>query len=189
MIERWRCFVAVPIGDALRADLTAAVAGWREEPDLAALRWTDPGSWHVTLAFLGSIPSPSVMQISERISGITAAHAPMARTTGGMGAFPKPARARVAWYGIGDADGGLAALATDLWRTLEVDAGGPFHPHVTLARARGAPVDLRTWLGTASAPSGELVVDRVHLMRSHLGAGPARYETLAVMQLGMHVRD
>ena len=189
MTERWRCFVALPIGDSLRSDLAAAVAGWRDQPDLAGLRWTAPESWHVTLAFLGSIPASSVMQVAERISGVTAAHAPMACASGGLGAFPKPPRARVAWYGIADADGRLAALAADLWRTLELDAGGPFHPHVTLARARGAPIDLRTWLATASAPSGELVVDRLHLMRSHLGAGPARYETLALMQLGMHVRD
>ena len=58
--ERWRCFVAVPIGEALRRDLAAAVEGWRIRPDLAGLRWTEPQSWHVTLAFLGPIEASSV---------------------------------------------------------------------------------------------------------------------------------
>jgi 2'-5' RNA ligase len=46
-------------------------------------------------------------------------------------------------------------------------------------------VDLRSWLASASAPEGELVADRIQLMRSHLGRGPARYETLAAMKLGV----
>ena len=40
-VERWRCFVAIPIGEALRADLRAAVEGWRRREDLAGMRWAD----------------------------------------------------------------------------------------------------------------------------------------------------
>jgi 2'-5' RNA ligase len=56
----------------------------------------------------------------------------------------------------------------------------PFRPHITLARARRRHVDLRGWIERASesAPTGRISVAALHLMRSHLGAGPARYETL-----------
>ena len=185
---RWRCFIAVPLGGALRRDLALAVDLWRERPDLARLRWTDPDAWHVTFAFLGSVPESSVPTILEAVAEVARAHAPMSRTTGGLGAFPTARRARVAWYGVADPDARLGSLATDLTRSLGLEAPGPFHPHVTLARVRGTPADLRSWLGTATAPEGALVADRVHLMRSHLGAGAARYETLASIPLGVHAR-
>ena len=183
--ERWRCFVAIPIGDALRQDLRTAVDGWRGRDDLAGLRWADAGAWHVTLAFLGAIDAASVPGVIERLSTVAEAHPATRSTTGGLGGFPAPARARVAWYGIEDAHGRLARLATDVVVALELDASRPFRPHLTLARARRESVDLRAWLASASAPTGVLSADRIELVRSHLGGGPARYETLAAITLGV----
>lgn len=180
--ERWRCFVAAPIGEELRADLAAAVDEWRARADLAGLRWSDPASWHVTLAFVGPVDPPSVADLSARLDAAAAARAPIHLRTAGVGGFPALARARVAWYGVGDPDGTLAALARDVRREAGVDAD-KFRGHVTLARARGEPVDLRAWIRDADAPSGELVVDHIELMRSHLGRGPARYEVLDALAL------
>ena len=67
---------------------------------------------------------------------------------------------------------------------LGVEVAGPYRPHLTLARARQQPVNLASWLADASAPVGELVVDRLQLMRSHLGDGPARYEMVGSSSLG-----
>ena len=184
MTERWRLFVAVPIGERLRADLSAAVDGWRDRPDLAGLRWTDPHSWHITLAFLGAVDAYMVDGLSAGMEAVRSRHGPMQLRTGGLGAFPSARRARVAWYGIADPDGALARLALDLRSDLVPDAVGDFHPHVTLARARRGPVDLRDW-ATASSPEGDLAADRIQLMRSHIGRGPARYEQLADAGLGV----
>jgi 2'-5' RNA ligase len=184
-VERWRCFVAIPIGEALRDDLRTAVDGWRGREDLAGLRWADPEGWHLTLAFLGSIDAASVAGVIERLATAAEAHPASRSRTGGVGAFPAPARARVAWYGIEDARGRLARLAADVAVALGLDASRPLRPHLTLARARRAPVDLRSWLASASAPVGVLAADRIELMRSHIGRGPARYETLAAITLGV----
>ena len=183
--ERWRCFVAIPIGEALREDLRTAVAGWRDRKDLAGLRWTDADAWHVTLAFLGPIDPAAVTGVVERLATVAEPHLATRSTTGGLGGFPAPARARVAWYGIEDADGRLARLAADVGVALGLDASRPLWPHLTLARARREPVDLRPWLASASAPTGVLAADRIELVRSHLGGGPARYETLAAITLGV----
>ena len=185
--ERWRCFVAVPIGEALRRDLAAAVEGWRIRPDLAGLRWTEPQSWHVTLAFLGPIEASSVTGLTARLADAVEPRAPVHLRTGGVGGFPSAARARVAWYGITDLDGALTALAADVRRAAGVETS-EFRGHVTLARARRDPVDLRAWLRDAEAALGELAVDRVDLMRSHLGRGPARYEVLESFTLGVAAR-
>lgn len=185
MTERWRVFLAVPIGDGLRADLARAVAAWRSREDLAGLRWTDAEDWHVTLAFLGRVRASEISRIADASTRAARAHTPMTRTTGSLGAFPAPSQARVTWYGIADADGRLARLARDLRQALDVDDPEPLRPHVTLARARREPVDARAWLASASAPEGELVIDRVHVMRSHTGAGHASYETLTSIPLGV----
>jgi len=186
--ERWRLFVAVPIGEALREALRSTVEGWRNDQDLAGMRWTDPEGWHVTLAFLGSTDPASVEGLRERLATVAEAHEPTTSATGGLGAFPKPARARVAWYGVDDADGRMARLAADVAVAIGLDASRPLRPHLTVARARRQPVDLRAWLASASAPEGELITDRIELMRSHTGRGPARYETLAAIKLGVPAR-
>jgi len=177
-----RCFVAVPIGEELRAALADAVADWRE---LEGLRSTDPASWHVTLAFLGSVDAAEISRLEVLIGDVAAHNAPMQLRTGGLGAFPSAGRARVLWYGIADPDGSMAALSADLHAALGMEVATAYRPHLTLARARRQALDLRGWLAHASAPEGDLVVDRLELMRSHLGQGPARYEALSSAVLGL----
>ncbi len=185
MSERWRCFVAVPLTAAIRSALSASVVAWRREPPADALRWTDLDACHLTLAFLGFIAPDDVDSLSRAIGGVSAAHRPMRVETGRLGAFPRPRSAEVLWYGVSDPDGVLSALAADLACALGL-AAGRCRPHITLARARRRPVDLRGWIEEASAgtPSGQLDVDAIRLMRSFLGRGPARYETLASFALG-----
>lgn len=183
MSERWRCFVAVPIGDALRRDLRDAVERWRARSDLAGLRWSDPANWHLTLAFIGPTDPASVEPLTQALAEVAGGHAPMRLATGGLGAFPSRGRARVGWYGVGDPDRRLAALAREVAPAVGLDPlAGRFRAHVTLARAHDTPVDLRRWVEEPS-PGGELAVDRLDLMRSHLGRGPAHYEVLATVPL------
>src|SRR5687767_8491074 len=99
MTDTWRLFVAVPLGDALRTHLARAVAAWRSREDVAGMRWTDAEGWHLTLAFLGSVPASDAPRIIAKAGKVAGAHTPMTVTTGRLGAFPSPARARVAWYG------------------------------------------------------------------------------------------
>lgn len=115
MTERWRCFVAVPIGETLRSSLEDARAPWLERPDLQELRWTDPARWHLTLAFLGDVEPERVPRVIERAADVARRHAPLRLPTGGLGAFRSPSEGRVAWYGIGDPDGRLADLAPTRW--------------------------------------------------------------------------
>jgi 2'-5' RNA ligase len=182
--DPWRCFVAVPIGDDLGARLASAVAEWRGRPDLAGMRWTEPESWHLTLAFLGPVAATDVPGVTAALDAIVPGHEGSELRTGDLGGFPSTARARVAWYGVADPSGRLYRLAAEVRRALALPDAEPFRGHVTLARARSAPVDLREWVAAARPPEGGIVVDRVELMRSHLG-GPARYEVLASIPLGV----
>ncbi len=181
--DQWRCFVALPIGDELRNELEAAVDRWRPRADLAGLRWTRPSSWHVTLAFLGDVPLSRIPEIERKLDDVAARHEPMSLMTGDLGGFPRPRAANVAWCGVDGEAGALSRLAEDVAAALGLQETHPLHPHLTLARARGGGVDLRSWIADGGAPDGTLAVDRMLLMRSHLGRQGAAYETLASITL------
>ena len=185
--DRWRLFVAVPIGDELRDVLASAVQRWRDRPDLAGLRWSDPEAWHLTLLFLGATDPSHVASIASTLDEIAPGHDATTLEAGGLGGFGSAARARVAWYGVADPDNRLRNLARDTRAELAPDEPSRFRPHITLARARNEPVDLRPWIADAAAPTGRLAVDEVRLVRSHLGGGPARDEPLHGAPLGARV--
>jgi 2'-5' RNA ligase len=185
-VSGWRCFVAIPIGDDLRGDLAAAVERWRALPACAAMKWIEPDAWHLTLAFLGDVlPDRVPGLIGSLADAVEQAEVPPARSTGGVGAFPTAARARVAWYGVDDDGAHLARLAAAVRRRLGLPFdGGPFRPHITLARTRSPHGDdLRPWIRVADAPTGRFDLRTIHLMRSHLGRGPARYDSLGSVAL------
>lgn len=187
MEERWRCFVAVPLGEELRAELRCAVEELRAAAPEAAegLRWTEPDGWHLTLAFLGWVEPEAVEAVGRAVESVTAGRAPFEVSTGGLGGFPSRQRIRVLWYGLADHSRQLDELAGATRLALGVDDGSPFRAHLTLARARaerGMALPETIWQMTL--PSGRIAVDRLVLYRSHLGRGPARYESLAEAHLG-----
>jgi RNA 2',3'-cyclic 3'-phosphodiesterase len=177
----WRCFWAVPLPDAMRAELSRFVAELRRKPGVDAdWRFTDPEGWHITLAFLGAIDPSTVEPIVERVRAAVAGRAPSTARAGGLGGFPGGNRAHVLWLGVADEDQSLAALALDVREASALDSEQPFRAHVTLARAR----DRRgAGLPSADAPGGRVPVEEVVLFRSHLGQGPARYEALTRLPL------
>ena len=184
--ETWRCFVAVPIPEDLRSSLVEAVAAWRALPDAPDLRWSDPDGWHVTLAFLGAVSAMRVPSLAEALRTAVRPFPPFTVPTGGVGAFPRLRAATTAWYGVGDPNGDLAALAEAVGEAvLPVGGTSRFRPHLTLGRSRvrrGEP--LGPWLATLPVPIGTLPVSDAVLYRSHLGRGPARYEVLSGAALG-----
>ncbi len=86
--DRWRLFVAVPLGDELRASLAAAAEGWRRRPDLAGLRWTDPDGWHVTVAFIGEVDPAGIPALARALDGSVRGRAARRLGTGALGGFP-----------------------------------------------------------------------------------------------------
>lgn len=193
-----RLFVAVvPPEDALD-DLDAFLQPRR----LAGprLRWSAPEQWHVTLAFCPDVAEHVVDDLVDRLEAAAARRAPMLLALAGGGAFPHAAAAKVLWAGVVDAagdPGGRGSVPTELAR-LAVGCrnaaaaagarvgGGPFVPHVTLARlGRGA--DVSGWLDVLDTYAGAAWdAASIRLIASHLGEGPRRrprYETLAEIAL------
>jgi 2'-5' RNA ligase len=182
-------FVAVvPPVEAVE-DLAEFVAPRQEAgPDL---RWTDEGQWHVTVAFMADVPVRAVDDLVEGVAAAVASRAPIPLRCSGAGAFPHPGAARVLWTGLeGDVDS-LAALARGVRRACSHAGGspdgGPFHPHVTLARAR-RPLEATRWLRALGGYAGPAwTATEVTVFASHLGEGRGRrprHEVVATAELG-----
>ena len=181
----WRCFVAVPISDRLRSDLSSTVASLRADPDLdGAWRWTDPTGWHLTLAFLGQTDSRRVPQLADALADAVSGLESFSVRTGGLGVFPSRRAACVLWYGVDDGSGQLREAARIVRARLGLDDTDRFRPHLTLARARDPRGADAAAVAATESPAGEIEINRAVLYRSHLGHGPARYEVLAEVPLG-----
>jgi RNA 2',3'-cyclic 3'-phosphodiesterase len=162
-----RTFVALnlpPEARASAADLRRALS-----PAPRGLRWAATDQLHLTLAFLGDVDDEDLAAVRAATRSAAAAHAPFDADLRGLGAFPHPGRARVAWAGWGAGAEAVTALQATLARALAGPADRrPFSPHVTLARARD-PLDLRTWLASAPAwTSPAWRVDALDVMMSEL---------------------
>jgi 2'-5' RNA ligase len=181
----WRCFVAIPISDELRRQLVGAMEALRAHPDAGGWRWTDPGGWHLTLAFLGSTDPDRVGSLTDALSRATSDVDAFTVAAGGVGVFPARRSARVLWYGTSDDGGRLADLAARVQRATGTEERRPYRGHLTLARARdprGVPAD-RLLEAASTFPTGTIEVREVVVFRSHLGRRPAVYEALSSIPL------
>src|SRR5271157_5034376 len=127
-----RLFVALDIDAAIRE----RVAAFRDEMRALApgVRWVGPETFHVTLQFLGE--TQKIEEIKRALAHVKAA--PVTLTFRAAGFFPTPQRPRVFWVGI-ESEPELQTLVDDIGTAL-APLGfkrdeGPYHPHLTLARA------------------------------------------------------
>ncbi len=163
-----RLFLGCPIGIAPRLETVA-----REVAHGG--RITRPGTWHITLRFLGEADAEDVVEAMQGFQ-----HEPLDCRVQGVGAFQSGRRARVVYARV-DAPGLMEVEKEVRGRTEAIGqspGGRAFVPHVTLARMR-RPTDvsaqIRRHRGTMFWQGS---LDRVVLYRSVLGPGGSRHEVL-----------
>lgn len=153
-----------------------------------------PVGLHLTLQFLGRVPSSLEGQVREAARLAAGMHSPFTLTLVGIGTFSAASRPQAIWLGTGSGGGQLEALAASLRSQLD-GAGLPFdrrlfRPHCTLARVKGElgaePSARLRAMTTAIAPGPvcSIPVREVQLLQSvaHPG-GPNLYPTRATLPL------
>ena len=157
------------------------------------LRWTAPEQVHLTLAFLGDVPTESVVQLKSILYEIASSVEPFEVSVMGVGGFPRADRPRVVWAGLaGESVHQIGRLHHDLWSRLEPIVPKPepndreFHPHITLARVPGPqPPKIAAWMQRhADYEFGDWPVREIQLIQSVLTPKGPVYETLARAELG-----
>jgi RNA 2',3'-cyclic 3'-phosphodiesterase len=179
-----RLFVAIAPPSAVLDQLDALVEPLRARR--LDLRWTNREAWHVTLAFLGQVDEAAAARLLPRLERAARRHQQVRLAFAGAGAFPAAARANVLWSGLSGDCGALARLAESVAAGASragappPDKGRRFKPHLTLARCR-MPADVTALVASLAGYQGQpWTADRVHLVRSRLGATEhPRYTSLA----------
>ena len=172
-----RVFVALTPPDEAVEDLVAFLEPRRRAgPDL---RWTDPGRWHVTLAFMATVTTDVLDRIAETVTEAASGHPPVQLRLAGAGTFPDVTGARVLWTAVdGDLDAFARRVRGACNRAGGAPAGGAFHGHLTVARFR-RPTEATRWVRVLDGYAGPSWVAReVHLVVSHPGDGHGRVHEL-----------
>ena len=160
----------------------------------ARVRWVESERLHLTLRFLGSVDARGLGIAREALAEAARGTGRFRIALSGLGGFPETRPPRVVWAGVIEGASALislhARLEAGLTRRGLPAEGRPFHPHVTLGRARD-PRGARELMGVLGLPGGagsgdrfgEVMVETVHLMRSDLGPGGARHTVLEEVPL------
>jgi 2'-5' RNA ligase len=177
-----RAFFAVEPGEAAKLALAALVRELRGRPDGDAVRWVRPEGFHVTLRFLGNVPSTELPALAQAVLAALTGAPGFRVTLGAVRAFPSARQPRVVVAEL-EPEAELLALAERVEVGVVAAGRGPsprrFRAHLTLGRVRGRrlpPLDL-------PAAGGEIDVHEVVLFRSDLGRDGSRYTPIANLPL------
>ncbi len=134
-----RAFLAVELPPEVREQVVQAAADLRRlAPE--RVRWVPEENLHLTLKFLGEIPSDRLPKLISQVERKLASVAVFEAELGGFGAFPSAKRARILWLGVTAGGAQLARVA----RKLDAAAAQvgvarerrPYSAHLTLGRLR-----------------------------------------------------
>jgi 2'-5' RNA ligase len=175
-----RLFTGIALPEECRAAVAGAVAPLRADP--APVSWVAPGNLHITMKFLGEISRDRVGAVVDALAGVAANFRPFLLSAEGAGAFPGTRNPRVLWVGLREP----LELVRELQENMESALSGagfpredrPFHPHITVGRARGVlpPAWGDRFLRALSGRRfGEVPVPKITLYESRLSPGGAVY--------------
>jgi RNA 2',3'-cyclic 3'-phosphodiesterase len=175
------------VGSALASCLAQVRA---EHPEV---RWLPLEQLHVTLAFIGTMPTARLPALQRALAGVAATAAPFDVLLGGAGRFGGRGRQEVAWIGLVEGHAACVELTdavTAAGRAVGVldppPTGRPDarpRPHLTVAR-RATPELSAAMEAALGLPRLGWRVEELVLFRSHLGSPRVRYEALASWRLG-----
>ena len=176
-----RIFVCLPL-DHAADEIEKFLAPLRIFRDY---RWVTRAQLHITLKFIGEAAAERITRLDSNLSRVGGSR-PFGFSLSSAGFFPNVGRAGTIWLGVGDGSEQVAKLADSVDRAA-VASGfererRAFHPHITLARARGGtecPTPPELLVSLQKAPSLTETCDRFILMKSVLSPAGAVYSPLA----------
>ncbi len=183
-----RSFIGIPLlptDVAWCENLVAAVRSRCKHSDkLSELRWVPSENLHITLAFLGTQPEQTLIELSENLSSLLQHRSGFLLPIFRLSSFPD-AKSRILALEL-NASPALMALQQQVVGAV-LDAGiqlsqshGRFRPHITLARVRSGTAPL-----TYEQPLEQtLAVQSVVLFESCHGAQGVFYRARARFELG-----
>ena len=183
-----RLFIALAVPPEVREEIGRAQGRLRRDAPPGAIRWTRPDQFHVTVKFLGDIPSAQLAALESSVSRVCAGCPALRLSARGIGFFPNEQRPRVIWVRADDAGGRMAELHRRLDEAMgpsaPVEKPEKFTGHITLGRFRpGRHAAIEKLLDRATVfrdrQFGEWQAGTVEIVRSELTATGAMHTPLA----------
>jgi RNA 2',3'-cyclic 3'-phosphodiesterase len=177
--SRVRTFVALELPESLQWEIAALESDFADHA--AVLKWTRRENLHVTLKFLGQLPSSRVSEVVDSVREIARSARAFTADVVGIGAFPNQKTPRVLWVGL---DAKSALLVERLFVSMEQQLSVQgferdarrFSPHITLARTRDG-------IGPGERQSLGVTLRRLQGERTVAGSFEAQHLTVMRSQL------
>jgi 2'-5' RNA ligase len=177
-VESVRMFVAVEVPQELRERAAALAKDLPQD----AITPVKPENMHLTLRFIGEVPSKTLSNIEARLREVE--FKKFVVPLRGTGVFPNEDYVRVVWAGCESPElKGLAEKVIAALRGIGKEEDRGFSAHLTIARVR-KKIDAGDFLGKHSKDEfGSFEVNAFYLMRSELKPGvPPKYTVLAAFE-------
>jgi RNA 2',3'-cyclic 3'-phosphodiesterase len=149
------------------------------------VKWVRPDGIHLTLKFLGNIPTDLIEEIERAAKPVFSAHPVIGVGIKGLGAFPTLKRPRVIWAGCQDSKDRLPPLVAQIEDVLQplgfAKEKRVFNPHLTLGRVRSNDriADLVAAVKEKTDVTGpSFVADHAVLFESVLSPSGAQYSEI-----------
>lgn len=190
----WRLFVALKLPEPAIEEIGTFINAMPAEAS-ENVRWTPRENVHLTLLFLGDTSTELVPQIQDRMNEAAANSSSFTLRLGEAGAFPSYRSPKILWVGLSGEVQKLVLLQGRIegsMRTVGFEPERrPFRPHITVGRtARNLTGKQAGDVGfswrRSELPEQRAVVpvSEIHLLRSHLSEGGAKYETVFSCPVG-----
>jgi len=196
--ERLRLFVAIPVPEPVRDEMTHVQRELQSFVPRHAIAWTKPEQFHLTLRFLGGVPVTRLEDLKTAVGAVCSNVRALRLHAAGVGFFPNARSPRVVWVGIRDAEN----LLVDFQRQIETavqsfatERGAEhFAGHATLGRVRDLK---RSDAGKLAAHAqkisdrvlGEWAAREVEIIRSELSSSGALHTLLAAFPLAEKIES
>ena len=190
-----RAFIAIDVPTAAREIMAGAI---REMADQVpgSVRWVDAKGIHLTLKFLGDIPTQDAGDIIAALKSPVLQVRPFSLRLFGLGMFPNNRRPRILWAGVEGQQDALLNLQQNVEDVLSqmnyATERQAFSPHLTLGRVRDriSPGARRRIIQamSASSPASTVVsepwmVEEIHLFRTSFTPQGSVYSSMGAVPL------
>jgi 2'-5' RNA ligase len=189
MADSLRVFIGFGLSTAARVVVARAQQQLREvlSSRHGRVRWLSPDDFHLTLRFIGNIPTSALPDYARALERALSRSAPVTVYVDRLLGFPSARHARTLVLGFRDPGESLGSMASGLEQQLAplgvVAEARPLVPHVTLARVSPA-IDMNACVDQCANHDSKIMLSRICLFESRSPGRAARYVPRSELQLG-----
>jgi 2'-5' RNA ligase len=187
MENRLRLFIALELSEQIHQNLADLISDLKKGFG-SEIKWVDPQQVHLTLKFIGEVPSASVHPIKQVLDEVTQENPSFVIEASGTGVFPNTSRPRVLWVGLSHPSE-LPQLQIKIEEALIPlkipKENRPFSAHLTFGRvndstnAETVKSIVKQLMANSQKSFGSVKIEKVTLFQSTLTPKGPIYTPLA----------